>query len=70
MSALEINSLPDEHIIAGYVTHIKVIDENGEMYWATRMEGLNDMEAYGMAQDMANSFRRDLTNGKEAPRDD
>lgn len=69
--ANESGSIPDGHMIVGFVGTFKVIDENSTVYWGTRCVGLNDMEAYGMSCDMANSFERDLQRGKEIiPRKD
>ena len=58
-------SIPLGHIVVGYVAHLKVLDENGQLYFAMRSKDINDMEALGLAQDMVNSIQDDLSTGKE-----
>jgi hypothetical protein len=67
---LHVGHMPEGHLVVGYVAHIKVMDDNGELYFATRVNGLNDMEMLGMAQDMATSFGAVLNNGKNTVEDD
>jgi hypothetical protein len=62
---LEITSLPDGHIIIGYVAHLKVLDDYGRLYFAMRTKDVNDMEAFGLAHGMVDSIRADLQNNKE-----
>lgn len=62
---LPIGHMPAGHLVVGYVAHLKVMDTNGDLYFATRVDGLNDMEMYGMAQDMANSFGDVLAASKK-----
>ena len=54
---LYISNIPENHIVAGHLTYLKVLDENGEEYWAMRTAGLNLMEGLGCATDMANEAR-------------
>lgn len=58
-------SIPLGHIVVGYVAHLKVLDENGELYFAIRTRDLNDMEALGLALDLKRSIEDDLQSGKE-----
>lgn len=55
-----VTSIPPGHIIVGHVSHFKVLDENGELYFAQRSGGVNDMEQYGLAVSMADSMAKDL----------
>lgn len=56
--------VPEGHIVVGYVAHLKVLNEKGELYFSARSKDVNDMEALGLAVDMANSWQRDLNDGK------
>lgn len=58
---IELDNLPEGHIIVGYVTSIKILDEEGNYYWSLRKRDLNDMEAFGMATDMANTIAKHLS---------
>lgn len=57
---LEVNHIPEGHVIVGYVAHLKVLDKDGEEYWATRDNGLGDMEMLGMAHDMVNEYQSSI----------
>lgn len=59
-----VNGIPEGHIIAGYVAVVKVIDEEGGAYWATRTKDLNDMEGFGMMMNATEMFREDLRAGR------
>lgn len=61
---ISINKIDDGHIVVGYVAVLKVLDKNGEVYWATRSDDLNDMEAYGMMHNAVEMFREDLREGR------
>lgn len=61
---LEIGGIPDGHIVSGHIAYLKVIDEKGESYWAMRSEGINDMEALGMATDQQQEYARDIMKGR------
>lgn len=65
---LPIKKVPEGHIVVGHVVLMKVLDAQGEEYWATRQEGLNMMEAYGMIYSARDDFQAEL-NGmrREAP---
>lgn len=67
---LSVGHMPADHIVVGYCAHLKVMDAEGQLYFATRVNGLNDMEMYGMAQDMANTFADTLSAGKKFTADD
>lgn len=62
--------VPDGDMIVGYIAMFKVIGRKGEAYWAQRMSGLNDMEALGMAVDMANSCQADIGRSKTVVEDE
>ena len=57
--------VPEGHIVVGYVAHLKVLDENGELYFSARSKDCNDMEALGLTYDMLQSWTRDCQTGKE-----
>lgn len=59
------NMLPENHVVVGYVVHLKVLDQDGNLYFAMRTQGLNDMEALGLASDMHDSIRADCQHGRE-----
>lgn len=65
MTELRLNNVPDDHLVVGYVAHLKMLDEKGQLYFALRTHGLNDMEALGLTCDMADSIRGDLQAGKK-----
>jgi hypothetical protein len=67
---LEVGYMPKGHLVAGYIAYIKVIDENGDYYWASRQEGLNNMEQLGMACDMVNEIQEDLKSSRRNPGDE
>lgn len=69
MNNIEIGSLPEGHVILGYIAHLKVLDTDNSLYFAMRSKDLNDMEAYGLAIDMADTIRSGLQKSKEDPRD-
>ncbi|MGH3433181.1 MAG: hypothetical protein ACRDQB_10125 [Thermocrispum sp.] len=60
--SLKVQRIPSDHMVVGYVAYLKVLDENGDMYFAQRIEGINDMEALGMATDMQNNYQVMLEN--------
>lgn len=57
---LELGAIPPSHTPVGYVAYVKVLDEDGQLYWALRSDGLNDMEKLGMAEAMATTFAAEL----------
>lgn len=57
---IEVANIPEGHVIVGYIAQFKVLDEDGELYWAIRRPDVNTMEAYGMACDLADTIRGDL----------
>lgn len=69
-SSIEVTALPKGHIVVGYIAHLKVLDEEGEEYFATRIDGLGDMEMLGMAVNMADWFRQIKLEGKQPVSDD
>lgn len=65
-NCISVSGVKEGQMITGYVLVAKVMDMDGGYYWATRKsEDINDMEAFGMAQDMANCFGDALRSGKE-----
>lgn len=52
--SLEINNVPQGHLVVGHITYLKCVDNDGKDYWALRQSGLNIMEALGCAKDMLN----------------
>lgn len=64
---LNIDSIPDGHVAVGYVATIKLLDENGKVYWAHRSAGLDDMELYGMVRSHADDVSRQLRLQKRDP---
>lgn len=70
MSAhIEIESIPDGHVIVGYFVSLKVLDEDGSMYFASRNDGLNMMEAWGMAKNLEMIAEASIAATTEDPRD-
>ncbi|MGW4127979.1 hypothetical protein [Amycolatopsis japonica] len=68
MSAhIDIHKIPDGHVIVGYIAAIKILDEDGECYFAVRNDGLNMMETLGMAHDLAATAERDVLECGEVP---
>lgn len=69
---MEINGIPDGHVVVGHISYLKVLDAEGECYWAFRNDGLNSMEALGLAVDMENEVRMSVSDMKVDPgeRDD
>lgn len=63
-ATIKLNNMPDGHLVVGYIAMIKMLDAKGNLYWSLRMLDLNDMEAYGLVMDAANSISRDLQSGK------
>lgn len=62
-----VDGLSVDDRVFGYVLMAKVLGADGSYYWATRKsDDINDMEAYGMAQDMANCFG-DALRGSKRP---
>lgn len=57
---LRVGHIPANHTVVGYITSIKVLDENGEPYYAIRTDGLSDMEKLGMAVSMGDDFRHQM----------
>jgi hypothetical protein len=68
-ATIQVDHIKDGHVIVGYVACIKVLDEDGELYWATRQDGVNDAEAYGMGQIMVDNFATDLSSRRCDPDD-
>lgn len=56
--------VPEGHLVVGYVAHLKVLDENGELYFSARSKDVNDMEAIGLSYDMLQSWTNDTQSGK------
>lgn len=52
--------VPEGHLVVGYVAHLKVLDEEGKLYFSARQKDVNDMEALGLSTDMANSWSNQL----------
>lgn len=61
---ITVKDIPKGHIIIGHVVVAKVLDSEGQEYWATRSQGLSDMEIYGMAINAVDNMRIDLTGGR------
>jgi hypothetical protein len=57
---LKVGHIPDGHVVVGYIAYVKVLDGDGQYYWASRDDGINDMEKLGMAHDLANEYQVDL----------
>jgi hypothetical protein len=58
--SIEVHHIPPGHVVVGYVAQLKVLDKDGEEYWATRDEGLGDMEMLGMAHDMVDGYQNNI----------
>ena len=70
-ATIKVESIPEGHVVVGYiVVNLKVLDENGDLYWALRRDGLDSMESYGMAHDLVDSIRRTLQGIAVFPNDD
>lgn len=69
-ATIEVGFVPSGHMVAGYIAYLKVIDETGDYYWASRDNGLNTMEMLGMAQDMVNEYQSDLAANRRNAADD
>jgi hypothetical protein len=68
---LSVAYMPTGHTMVGYIAYIKMLDAEGEVYWATRDDGLNDMEMLGMAHDMASEYQTYLAaNRRDLEEDD
>jgi hypothetical protein len=67
---LEIGEMPDGHVVVGYIASLKMLDEEGTIYWAMRNDGLNSMESLGMASDLHNEYRVQLEQTKTHPGED
>jgi hypothetical protein len=65
---LPVKSIPEGHVVVGHVVLLKCLDTEGEEYWATRQDGLNTMEAYGMVHSARDDYQAEL-NGmrRQAP---
>jgi len=57
---IEVHHIPPGHVVVGYVAHLKLLDKDGEEYWATRDNGLGDMEMLGMAHDMVDEYQNSI----------
>ena len=66
---IALDDIPEGHTPVGWIAHVKVLDEKGNLYFAQRADGLNDMEMFGLAQSMANSMANDLI-GRQQRSDD
>jgi hypothetical protein len=66
-SHIKVDHVPEGHIITGHVTVMKVLDSEGNAYWATRSMDLNDMEAYGMMMNAVRLAERDLVDWTRPP---
>jgi hypothetical protein len=62
---LSVGFMPEGHTLVGYIAYIKMLDRDGEVYWASRDDGLNGMEMLGMAHDMATEYQVDLANSRK-----
>lgn len=61
---LVIQGIEEGHIVIGHASIFKVLDENGNVYWAQRHSELNDMEVYGMVTSYADDIAKDLLSMK------
>ena len=61
--ALSVGHIPTSHTVVGYISSIKVLDEDGVEYYAIRTDGLADMEKLGMAVSMGDDFRAQMRRG-------
>lgn len=61
---LSVGHIPEKHTVVGFLAYIKVLDDDGEMYWASRSDGLNDMEKLGMALNQLDDFQEQLRVGR------
>lgn len=66
---IEVPSIPDGHIVVGSVSVLKMLDTDGQDYWAMRPVGVNDMEAFGMVMFAADMCRLDLQECRRMPGD-
>lgn len=57
---LKVGYMPEGHTVVGYIAYIKMLDKEGECYWASRSEDLNAMEQLGMAYDQLDEYRTDM----------
>ena len=68
MSAhIDVDKIPDGHVIVGYVAALKILDGDGDVYFAIRNDGLNMMETLGMARDLSATAERDVLACGEEP---
>lgn len=64
---IEVGYMPKGHMVVGYIAYLKVIDTEGDYYWASRANGLDNMEQLGMAHDMVNEIQEDLKKDRRDP---
>lgn len=57
---LTVGHMPENHVVVGYIAYLKVLDKDGEEYWASRDNGLGDMEMLGMAHDLADEYQSNI----------
>lgn len=62
---LTVGHIPTSHTVVGYVAYLKVLDEDGDAYYAQRTDGLGDMEMLGMATALADDFKVQIRGGRE-----
>lgn len=67
---IDVDRIPEGHIVVGYVAVVKLLDEEGKEYWATRSQGINDMEGFGMISTATEMFREDLNAMRVRKNDD
>lgn len=68
--SIDVDRLDQGDMITGYIVCAKVLTEEGKCYWAMRNKDVNDMEALGMAHDMADTFQRQISNSDVHPGDE
>lgn len=66
-ACIYVDDIPRGHLVLGHVSVLKVLAEDGALYWATRIEELNDMEAYGMLHNAVRAATHDLQGGAFSP---
>lgn len=67
---LDVGYMPEGHVVVGYIAYIKVLDKNGEAYWASRNKDLNMMEQLGMALDQFEETKADVNRTRIDQSDD
>jgi hypothetical protein len=65
--SLEIGYMKEGHTVVGHLSYLKVLDNEGDFYWASRSDGINMMEQLGMAYDMVREIEEDLKRSRRNP---